>query len=114
MIAELDERIKQIDTRLGELANQVRDVEAARRLRHDRRDAFLSVRGVTWDSIDVELARGLLEAAEEEVERAKTANPDLARLEEAAREADRLWKIANTAAHEAADCETDARARSRD
>ncbi len=109
VIAELDERITQIDTRLGELANEVRNVDAARKLRQDHRDALLSIRGVTWDSVDVELASGLLEAAEEEVERAKTANPDLARLEEAAQQADRSWKIANTAAHESADCETDAR-----
>ena len=108
VIAELDERTTQIDMRLGELAKEVRNVEVARKLRQDRRDALLSIRGVTWDSVDVELASGLLEAAEEEVERAKTANPDLARLEDAAQQADRSWKIANTAAHEAADRETDA------
>lgn len=102
VIGALDERIAGIDARLGELAGEERAAIAARKQRQDRRDALLSIRGVTWDSVDVELARGLLDAAEEEVERAKSANPDLARLEEAARSADEAWQRANTEAHRAA------------
>jgi uncharacterized protein YPO0396 len=109
VIAELDQRIQEIDTRLGALASEAKKAESERRLRQDRRDALLSIRGVTWDSVDVETARGLLEAAEEEVERAKTANPDLARLEEAAKGADQTWQRANTEAHEASGRLTKAR-----
>jgi uncharacterized protein YPO0396 len=101
VIVALQARIDGIDARLGDLAGEERKAVAARNERQARRDALLSIRGVAWDSVDVELARGLLEAADEEVERTKTANPDLARLEEAADGAEQAWQLANTAAHEA-------------
>lgn len=103
VIDALQARIDEIDARLGDLAVEERDAVVARNQRQARRDALASIRGVTWDSVDVELARDLLDAAEEEVERAKTANPDLARLEEAAAQAEQAWQGANTASHEALD-----------
>jgi uncharacterized protein YPO0396 len=101
VVDSLQKRIDEIEDRLGALATEERMANAERKERQIRRDALLSIRGVTWDSVDVELARGLLEAAEEEVERAKTANPDLARLDQEAKEAQRAWDEANTASHEA-------------
>ncbi|MHB1508007.1 MAG: ATP-binding protein [Acidimicrobiales bacterium] len=101
VIDSLQARIDDIEDRLGGLATEERVANGERKARQARRDALLSIRAVTWDSVDVELARGLLEAAEEEVERAKTANPDLARLDEEAEQAQRTWVEANTASHEA-------------
>lgn len=101
VIDSLQARIDEIDTRLGRVAVEAREAATARDARQARRDALLSIRGVSWDSVDVELARGLLEAAEEEVEQAKTANPDLARLEDAADRAELAWEKANVASHEA-------------
>jgi len=102
VVAALQVRIDQIDARLGELTKDERTTIAAQRERQTQRDALLSIRGVTWDSVDVELARGLLDAAEEEVERAKVANPDLARLESAAEAAEHAWHLESTASYEAA------------
>lgn len=101
VIAELQERIDRIDARLRELTIDERTAVEAQKKRQAQRDALLSIRGVTWDSVDVELASGLLEAAEEEVERAKTANPDLVRLEDAAEQAEQAWQRAKDAAYEA-------------
>jgi uncharacterized protein YPO0396 len=108
VIDSLQTRIDEIGDRLGRLATEERMANAERKARQTRRDALLSIRGVTWDSVDIELARGLLEAAEEEVERAKTANPDLARLDEEAEKAQGTWVEANTASHEAVRRHTDA------
>lgn len=101
VIDQLQARINEIDARLGRIAVEEREANAERRARQDRRDALLSIRGVTWDSVDVDLARGLLEAAEEEIEQAKVANPDLAELEQASQDAHDAWEDANTASHAA-------------
>lgn len=101
VIDGLQSRIDEIDARLGELAAEERAVKTEREARQTQRDALLSIRGVTWDAVDVELARGLLEAAEEDVARAKTETPDLARLDEKAEQAQDAWEKANAASHDA-------------
>jgi uncharacterized protein YPO0396 len=101
VIDRIETRIVGIDARLRDLATEESATTTKRQERQARRDALLSIRGVTWDSIDVELARGLLEAAEEEIEQAKFVNPDLARLEGAAKQAQEAWEDANTASHKA-------------
>ena len=108
VIDSLQTRIDEIEERLGNLVSEERIANAERKALQTRRDALLSIRGVTWDSVDVELARGLLEAAEEEVERAKIANPDLARLDQEAEGAQQTWVEANTASHEAVRHHTEA------
>lgn len=101
VIAELQERIDEIDVRLREVTDEERAAVDAQNERQAQRDALLGIRGVTWDSVDVEFARGLVEAAEQEVQRAKTENPDLARLERAVEEAEHAWRRAKDAAYEA-------------
>lgn len=101
VIDRLQARIDEIDARIRVLATEEREAKTEREARQARRDALLSIRGVTWDAVDVELARGLLEAAEEDVARAKTANPDLARLEQEAEQAQGAWEKTNAASHDA-------------
>jgi uncharacterized protein YPO0396 len=101
VLDSLQTRVDEIEDRLANLVVEDRIVNDERRALQTRREALLSIRGVTWDSVDVELARGLLEAAEEDVERAKTDNPDLARLDQETKQADGIWAAANTASHEA-------------
>lgn len=108
VIDTIQARIDEIDVRLGNLVTEERLANSERSTRQARRDALLSVRGVTWDSVDVEFARGLLEAAEEDVERARRANPDFARLQSEAEEAQHAWETANSASHDAVSRQNDA------
>lgn len=101
VVDQLNSQITDIDDRLRELAAKQRLAEAARETRQQHRNALFSVRGVTWESVDVDYARELLDEANREIQRAKQANPDLADLEERLRHANEEWKAASDAAHEA-------------
>jgi uncharacterized protein YPO0396 len=101
VIDRLQARIDEIEARLGDLAREERAANAERTAKQARRDALLSIRCVTWDSVDVQLARDLLDAAEEEVARTKTANPDLARLDEELEQKQRAWEAASGALYDA-------------
>lgn len=103
VIDTLQSQIDEIDLRLVAVVSKEQKASGEREALQTRRDSLLSIRGVTWDSVDVELARALLEAAEEEVLRAKTANPDLERLDLEAKMAEQNWIEANKASHEAED-----------
>lgn len=102
IIDGLQARIDEIEIRLGDLGRQERSTKAERDAVKARRDALLSIRGVAWDSVDTELARELLAAAEEDVDRAKAANPDIVVLEAAAKRTQKEWETANRASHDAA------------
>lgn len=101
VIAALQSDINKVDARLGELQKEVQAAEQDRRDQKLGRDALLSIRSVAWSSVDVELARELLATAEEDVELAKVANPDLDRISKRAEEAKQRWTKANELTHTA-------------